>query len=171
MKGWSDGCDVFMNAPIVEEAQLAEIVEEERRAGHTIAFANGVFDILHVGHVRYLQGAAAVADRLIVAVNSDESVRELKGADRPVTGERERAEIVSAIRGVSWVTIFREKSPARLLGVLRPDFQAKGTDYTPDSVPEASVVRGYGGKVVIVGDPKDHSTTDVLQRMKKSPGN
>lgn len=160
-----------MNAPILEEAQLAEIVEEERRSGRTIAFANGVFDILHVGHVRYLQGAAAVADRLIVAVNSDESVRELKGADRPVTGERERAEIVSAIRGVSWVIIFRERSPARLLGVLRPDFQAKGTDYTPDSVPEASVVRGYGGKVVIVGDPKDHSTTDLLHRMKKSPGN
>ena len=159
------------NAPIVEEAQLAGIVEEERRAGRTIAFANGVFDILHVGHVRYLQGAAAVADRLIVAVNGDESVRELKGTGRPVMAERERAEIVSAIRGVSWVIIFREKSPARLLGVLRPDFQAKGTDYTPDSVPEASVVRGYGGKVVIVGDPKDHSTTDILQRMKKNPGN
>ncbi len=159
------------NAPIVEEAELTRIVEEERRAGRTIAFANGVFDILHVGHVRYLQGAAAVADRLIVAVNSDESVRELKGAGRPVTGERERAEIISAIRGISWVTIFREKSPARLLAVLRPDFQAKGTDYTPDTVPEASIVRGYGGKVVIVGDPKDHSTTDLLHRMKKSPGN
>ncbi|HET7706802.1 MAG TPA: adenylyltransferase/cytidyltransferase family protein [Thermoanaerobaculia bacterium] len=160
-----------MNAPVLEEAQLVEIVEAERRAGHTIAFANGVFDILHVGHVRYLQGAAAVADRLIVAVNSDESVRELKGPGRPVMAERERAEIVAAIRGVSWVIIFREKSPGRLLGVLRPDFQAKGTDYTPDSVPEASVVRGYGGKVVIVGDPKDHSTTDILHRMKKSPGN
>lgn len=160
-----------MNAPVLEEAQLVEIVEAERRAGHTIAFANGVFDILHVGHVRYLQGAAAVADRLIVAVNSDESVRELKGPGRPVMAERERAEIVAAIRGVSWVIIFREKSPARLLGVLRPDFQAKGTDYTPDSVPEASVVRSYGGKVVIVGDPKDHSTTDILYRMKKSPGN
>lgn len=158
------------NAPILEEAELLQIVAEEHAEGHTIAFANGVFDILHVGHVRYLQGAAAVADRLIVAVNGDDSVRELKGPERPVMGERERAEIISAIRGVSWVIIFREKSPARLLAVLRPDFQAKGTDYTPDSVPEASVVRGYGGKVVIVGDPKDHSTTDILHRMKKSPG-
>lgn len=158
------------NAPILEEAELTQTVAEEHAEGHTIAFANGVFDLLHVGHVRYLQGAAAVADRLIVAVNGDDSVRELKGPGRPVMGERERAEILSAIRGVSWVIIFREKSPARLLAVLRPDFQAKGTDYTPDSVPEASVVRGYGGKVVIVGDPKDHSTTDILHRLKKSPG-
>lgn len=156
-----------MNAPILEEEELGAVVAAERRAGRTIAFANGVFDILHVGHVRYLQGSAAVADRLIVAVNSDESVRTLKGEGRPIMPERERAEIVSAIRGVSWVIIFRETSPARLLGVLRPDFQAKGTDYTPDSVPEAPVVRGYGGKVVIVGDPKDHSTTEMLGRMKK----
>lgn len=156
-----------MNAPILEEEELGAVVAAERRAGRTIAFANGVFDILHVGHVRYLQGSAAVADRLIVAVNSDESVRTLKGEGRPIMPERERAEIVSAIRGVSWVIIFHETSPARLLGVLRPDFQAKGTDYTPDSVPEAPVVRGYGGKVVIVGDPKDHSTTEMLGRMKK----
>jgi rfaE bifunctional protein nucleotidyltransferase chain/domain len=159
-----------MNAPILEEEALSRIVAGERQAGRTIAFANGVFDILHVGHIRYLQGAAAIADRLIVAVNSDESVRMLKGEGRPIMAERERAEIVSAIRGVSWVIIFREKSPARLLGALRPDFQAKGTDYTPDSVPEAAVVRGYGGKVVIVGDPKDHSTTEIFERMKKSPG-
>ena len=157
------------NAPILEEDDLARVVAEERRAGRTIAFANGVFDILHVGHIRYLQGAAAVADRLIVAVNSDASVRMLKGEGRPIMPERERAEIVSAIRGVSWVIIFGEKSPARLLDALRPDFQAKGTDYTADSVPEASVVRGYGGKVVIVGDPKDHSTTATLDRLKKSP--
>ena len=158
------------NAPILDEAELARVVEAERRSGRSIAFANGVFDILHVGHIRYLQGAAAAADRLIVAVNSDESVRELKGAGRPVMAERERAEIVSAIRGVSWVIIFREKSPARLIALLRPDVHAKGTDYTPDSVPEASVVRGYGGKVAIVGDPKDHSTTEILDRMKKTPG-
>src|SRR5688572_9569603 len=158
------------NAPILDEGQLAEVMAAERQAGRTIAFANGVFDILHVGHIRYLQGAAAVADRLIVGVNSDESVRELKGTGRPVMAERERAEIVSAIRGVSWVIIFREKSPARLIGLLRPDIHAKGTDYTPDSVPEASVVREYGGKIAIVGDPKDHSTTEILDRMKKSPG-
>ncbi|HEU4523294.1 MAG TPA: adenylyltransferase/cytidyltransferase family protein [Thermoanaerobaculia bacterium] len=152
------------NAPVVDEQELAVLVAEERSAGHTIAFANGVFDVLHVGHVRYIQGAAAVADRLIVAVNGDESVRALKGEGRPVMKESERAEQISAIRGVSWVTIFRETTPARLLGVLRPDFQCKGTDYTPDSVPEAGVVRSYGGKVVIVGDPKDHSTTDILKK-------
>jgi rfaE bifunctional protein nucleotidyltransferase chain/domain len=127
-----------------------------------------VFDILHVGHVRYLQGAAAVADRLVVAVNGDESARTLKGEGRPVMNERERAELVSAIRGVSYVTIFQEKSPSRLLEMLRPDFQCKGTDYTPDSVPEGDVVRSYGGKVVIVGDPKDHSTTQILEKMRRS---
>ena len=122
--------------------------------------------MLHVGHVRYLQGAAAVADVLIVAVNGDDSVRMLKGEGRPLTNESERAEIVAAIRGVAYVTIFHEKSPARLLQTLKPDFQCKGTDYTADSVPEADVVRAYGGKVVIVGDPKDHSTTDLIRRMK-----
>jgi D-glycero-beta-D-manno-heptose 1-phosphate adenylyltransferase len=122
--------------------------------------------VLHVGHVRYLQGAAAVADVLIVAVNGDDSVRMLKGEGRPLTNENERAEIVAAIRGVAYVTIFHDKSPARLLQTLRPDFQCKGTDYTADSVPEADVVRAYGGKVVIVGDPKDHSTTEIIRRMK-----
>jgi rfaE bifunctional protein nucleotidyltransferase chain/domain len=155
-----------VNAPILTESDLVKAVEVDRRAGCTIAFANGVFDVLHVGHVRYLQAASGVADRLIVAVNSDESVRALKGEGRPVMREGERAEIISAIRGVSYVTIFREKSPARLLGALRPDFQCKGTDYTPDSVPEAEVVRGYGGRVVIVGDPKDHSTTEILRRLR-----
>jgi D-glycero-beta-D-manno-heptose 1-phosphate adenylyltransferase len=145
---------------------LLDAVARERNAGKRIAFANGVFDVLHVGHVRYLQGAAAVADVLVVAVNGDDSVRMLKGEGRPVTKESERAEIVAAIRGVAYVTIFHEKSPARLLQALKPDFQCKGTDYTPDSVPEADVVRAYGGKVVIVGDPKDHSTTEMLRRMK-----
>ncbi|HEX6178907.1 MAG TPA: adenylyltransferase/cytidyltransferase family protein [Thermoanaerobaculia bacterium] len=158
-----------MNAPILSESELAKAVEDDRRAGRTIAFANGVFDVLHVGHVRYLQAAAGVADRLIVAVNSDESVRSLKGEGRPVMREDERAEIVSAIRGVSYVTIFRESSPARLLGLLRPDFQCKGTDYTADTVPEAEVVRAYGGRVVIVGDPKDHSTTAILERLRGKP--
>jgi rfaE bifunctional protein nucleotidyltransferase chain/domain len=155
-----------VNAPVLSESELLKAVEEARAAGLTIAFANGVFDILHVGHIRYLQAAAAVADRLIAAVNSDDSVRMLKGEGRPVMPEGERAEIVAAIRGVAWVTIFREKSPARLLALLRPDFQCKGTDYTADSVPEAEVVRDYGGRVVIVGDPKDHSTTEMLQRLR-----
>ena len=155
------------NAAIVDELELVRLVAEERASGHSIAFANGVFDVLHVGHIRYLQGAAAVADKLIVAVNGDESVRKLKGEERPVMNERERAEIISAIRGVSWVTIFHETTPARLLGELRPDFQCKGTDYTPDSVPEAEIVRSYGGKVVIVGDPKDHSTTEILRKLRR----
>lgn len=156
-----------MNAPIVSERELASIVEERRTRGQKIAFANGVFDVLHVGHVRYLQGAAAVADVLVVAVNSDDSVRALKGESRPLMSENERAEIVAAIRGVAYVTIFQDQSPARLLRTLKPDFQCKGTDYTPDSVPEADVVRAYGGQVVIVGDPKDHSTTEIIRRMKR----
>ncbi|HYH06792.1 MAG TPA: adenylyltransferase/cytidyltransferase family protein [Thermoanaerobaculia bacterium] len=155
-----------MNAPILPEPPLLDALNAERRAGRSIAFANGVFDLLHVGHIRYLQDASRVADILVVAVNGDDSVRELKGPSRPLMPEAERAELVSAIRGVAYVTIFHERSPARLIGVLRPDFQCKGTDYTPDSVPEAEIVKSYGGKVVIVGDPKDHSTTDLLQRMK-----
>ncbi|HEX8172732.1 MAG TPA: adenylyltransferase/cytidyltransferase family protein [Thermoanaerobaculia bacterium] len=155
-----------MNAPILEEAQLAEALERERAAGKSIAFANGCFDVLHVGHVRYLQDAARVGDVLVVAVNGDESVRQLKGEGRPVMNERERAEIIAALRGVAYVTIFPDRSPSRLLQFLKPDFQCKGTDYTPDSVPEAELVRAYGGQVVIVGDPKDHSTSELLKKMR-----
>lgn len=155
-----------MNAPILTEPALLDALEADRKAGKSVAFANGCFDVLHVGHIRYLQDAARVADVLVVAVNGDESVRVLKGEGRPVMPEDERAELISAIRGVGYVTIFHEKSPSRLLQTLRPDFQCKGTDYTPDSVPEAEIVKAYGGKVVIVGDPKDHSTTDMLKRMK-----
>lgn len=156
-----------MNAPILDERALTEALASERQTGHSIAFANGVFDILHVGHIRYLQDAAKVADVLVVGVNSDRSVRELKGEGRPMMPEQERAEIVAAIRGVSYVTIFEEKSPARLLETLKPDFQCKGTDYTADSVPEAEIVKAYGGRVVIVGDPKDHSTTSLLEKMRR----
>jgi rfaE bifunctional protein nucleotidyltransferase chain/domain len=156
-----------MNAPILTEPDLITALATERQAGHKIAFANGVFDVLHVGHVRYLQDAARVADVLVVAVNGDDSVRAIKGEGRPVMPERERAEIVSAIRGVSYVTIFSESSPARLLQALKPDFQCKGTDYTADTVPEADVVKAYGGRVVIVGDPKDHSTTEMLDRLRR----
>jgi rfaE bifunctional protein nucleotidyltransferase chain/domain len=155
------------NAPILEPAALLERLDEARRAGRKIAFANGCFDVLHVGHIRYLQAAADVADILVVGVNSDASVRQLKGEGRPVMNEAERAEIISAIRGVSYVTIFSEKSPARLLEMLRPDFQCKGTDYTADSVPEAAIVRSYGGRVVIVGDPKDHSTTELISQLRR----
>ncbi len=156
-----------MNAPILSEQQLADVLQKERERGRSIAWANGVFDILHVGHIRYLQEAATVADILVVGVNGDDSVRQLKGEGRPVMPATERAEIIAAIRGVTYVTIFEAKSPARLLQTLKPDFQCKGTDYTPDSVPEAEIVRSYGGEVVIVGDPKDHSTTELLEKMRR----
>ena len=152
---------------ILAERQLIEALQRERANGRTIAFANGCFDVLHVGHIRYLQDAARVADVLVVGVNGDASVRQLKGEGRPVMPQEERAEIIDSIRGVSYVTIFDEKSPSRLLQTLEPDFQCKGTDYTPDSVPEAEIVRSYGGKVVIVGDPKDHSTTELLAKMRR----
>jgi rfaE bifunctional protein nucleotidyltransferase chain/domain len=155
-----------MNAPILTERELIDALAAERESSKTIAFANGCFDVLHVGHIRYLQDAARVADVLVVGVNGDDSVRELKGEGRPVMPAGERAEIIAAIRGVGYVTIFDERSPARLLESLKPDFQCKGTDYTPDSVPEARIVEAYGGKVVIVGDPKDHSTTAVLEKMR-----
>jgi len=155
-----------MNAPIITERELIETLAADRARGHTVAFANGCFDVLHVGHIRYLQGAKQAADILVVGVNSDDSVRELKGEGRPVMPANERAEIVASIKGVDYVTIFDERSPARLLGVLKPDFQAKGTDYTADSVPEAEVVKAYGGRVIIVGDPKEHSTSAILEKMR-----
>ena len=154
-----------MNAPILTEQQLLDALATQR--DKKIAFANGCFDVLHVGHIRYLQGAKEAADILVVGVNGDESVRELKGEGRPVMPANERAELVASIKGVDYVTIFNEPSPARLLGVLKPDFQAKGTDYTPDSVPEAEVVKAYGGRVIIVGDPKDHSTSAILEKMRE----
>jgi rfaE bifunctional protein nucleotidyltransferase chain/domain len=155
-----------VNAPILDERDLAAALAKERSAGRTIAFANGCFDVLHVGHLRYLQDAARQADILVVGINGDESVRELKGAGRPVMNEAERAELISAIRGVSYVTIFHDRSPGRLIGDLKPDVHCKGTDYTADSVPEGEIVRSYGGRVAIVGDAKEHSTSEMLQRMK-----
>ncbi|HYM62983.1 MAG TPA: adenylyltransferase/cytidyltransferase family protein [Thermoanaerobaculia bacterium] len=159
-----------MNAPILTEPELLSAVTQLRRDGKTIAFANGCFDVLHVGHIRYLQAAASVADALIVGINGDDSVRTIKGDGRPVMSESERAEIVSAIRGVALITIFHEASPARLLSVLHPDFHCKGTDYTAETVPEADVVKAYGGCVVIVGDPKDHSTTSLLEKLRQPAG-
>lgn len=156
-----------MNAPVLNERDLADAIARERAAGRTIAFANGCFDVLHVGHIRYLQGAANEADVLVVGINGDESVCELKGAGRPLMNEAERAEIIAAIRGVSYVTIFSERSPRRLIGDLKPDVHCKGTDYTPDSVPEADIVRSYGGRIAIVGDPKDHSTTELLEKLRQ----
>jgi rfaE bifunctional protein nucleotidyltransferase chain/domain len=156
-----------MNAPIITETELRRVIQDERENGRTIAFANGVFDVLHVGHVRYLQDASKEADVLVVGVNSDDSVRAIKGPTRPLVNERERAELVSAIRGVGFVTIFNDASPARLIGAMKPDVHCKGTDYTADSVPEAEIVKSYGGRVAIVGDPKDHSTTAMLEKLRK----
>ena len=153
---------------IVTETELDALVAEERRNGATIAFANGCFDILHVGHVRYLAGAAAEADRLIVAINDDESVRGLKGEGRPVMPGRERAEIVAALNGVDFVVLFPEASVDRLLTRVKPDVHCKGTDYTVDTVPERETVRAYGGRIAIVGDPKDHSTRELLARLNQS---
>jgi D-glycero-beta-D-manno-heptose 1-phosphate adenylyltransferase len=151
---------------ILSEKALELALAKERARGRTIAFANGCFDVIHVGHVRYLQDAKKEADVLVVGVNGDASVRELKGEGRPVMPASERAEIIAAIEGVDYVTIFDEPSPARLLGALEPDVHCKGTDYTPDSVPERDVVQAYGGRVAIVGDPKEHSTSELLKKLK-----
>jgi rfaE bifunctional protein nucleotidyltransferase chain/domain len=153
---------------VVTETELLAAVAAARAAGRTIAFANGCFDVLHVGHVRYLAGAAEQADCLVVGVNDDDSVRQLKGAGRPVMSGTERTELVAAIRGVDYVVEFAGSTVAPLLAVLRPDVHCKGTDYTPDSVPEREVVKAYGGRVAIVGDPKDHSTSDLIARVAQA---
>ena len=151
---------------ILDRATLAARISGDRSRGLTIAFANGAFDLLHVGHVRYLDGAKREADRLVVAINSDDSVRGLKGPHRPILSEADRAELVAALRAVDYVTIFHEPTVAPLLELLKPDVHCKGTDYTVDTVPERDTVRAYGGRIAIVGDPKDHSTTDLLTRLK-----
>jgi rfaE bifunctional protein nucleotidyltransferase chain/domain len=155
-------------ARIVTREELKELVEADRAAGRTVALANGCFDLLHVGHVRYIEAASAEADRLIVAVNDDESVAALKGAGRPVMAAADRAELVAALRAVDYVVLFGEPTVAELLQQLQPDVHCKGTDYTPDTVPERDVVRAYGGRVAIVGDPKDHSTRDLLSKIKQA---
>lgn len=152
---------------ILTRHALADRVTRERAQGLTHAFANGVFDLLHVGHVRYVQAAAAQADRLIVAVNDDESVRALKGPGRPILTAADRAELVASLRGVDYVVIFPEATVTPLLQLLEPAVHCKGTDYTADTVPERDTVRAYGGRIAIVGDPKDHSTRDLLGRIRQ----
>ncbi len=148
---------------ILGRKELGERVEKWRGAGERIILANGNFDLLHVGHVRYLRGAKELGGKLVVAINSDESVRELKGEGRPVTPEEERAEIVAALGDVDAVVIFPELDVRALIREIRPDIQAKGTDYTVDSVPERDAVAEYGGRVAIVGDAKDHSTSEIIR--------
>ena len=154
---------------VVGRADLLTRVADARRDGQTLAFANGCFDLLHVGHVRYLSAAAEEADLLIVAINDDDSVRRLKGEGRPILSAADRAELVAALRVVDYVVVFPEPTVGPLLEAIRPDVHCKGTDYTLDSVPERDVVRAYGGRVAIVGDPKDHSTRDLLARIADSP--
>lgn len=153
---------------VLDRVALVARVAEARKAGRTIALANGCFDLLHVGHIRYLEGAAREADVLIVAVNDDESVRALKGEGRPILNADDRAELVAALRCVDYVVIFSEPTVGPLLQALEPDVHCKGTDYTVDSVPEREIVKAYGGRTAIVGDPKDHSTRDLLARIVRS---
>lgn len=152
-------------ARILLDNELATHLAADRAAGRTVAFANGGFDLLHVGHVRYLEAAKREADVLVVAVNSDASVRAAKGEGRPVLPESARAELVAALRCVDYVTIFSDATVDRLLTLFKPDVHCKGTDYTIDTVPERETVRAYGGRIAIVGDPKDHSTTSLLSRL------
>ena len=157
-----------MSGRVLDRAALIEAVAADRRAGRTVALANGCFDLLHVGHVRYLEGAAQEADVLVVALNDDASVRTLKGENRPILDEASRAELVAALRCVDYVVIFPELTVGPLLEALRPDVHCKGTDYTVESVPERAIVKAYGGRTAIVGDPKDHSTRDLLARVTGS---
>src|SRR5690348_7468271 len=150
---------------VLSRADLVTRVAAERAAGRTIAFANGAFDLLHVGHVRYLEGAAQEADVLVVAINDDASVRALKGDDRPVMAADARAELVAALRCVDYVVVFPELTVGPLLEALRPDVHCKGTDYSVESVPERAIVKAYGGRTAIVGDAKQHSTSELLARV------
>ena len=154
---------------VVSQAELEPIVLRERAAGRSIALANGCFDLLHVGHIRYLEGAAAEADVLIVAINDDEAVTALKGSGRPIMASADRAELVAALRMVDYVTTFSGQTVSSLLTALRPDVHCKGTDYTMESVPERDVVRAYGGRTAIVGDPKSHSTRALVERIETRP--
>ena len=154
--------------PVLPLAEVVDYVARDRAAGRTVALANGCFDILHVGHVRYLQGAAAEADCLVVAVNDDESVRLLKGKGRPIMPAEDRAELVAGLAVVDYVVLFGGRTVADVLQAIKPDVHCKGTDYTVESVPERAIVAAYGGRTAIVGDPKDHSTRELLARVRES---
>jgi D-glycero-beta-D-manno-heptose 1-phosphate adenylyltransferase len=155
---------------ILSRDALRGRVAEWRREGQPIVLANGCFDLLHVGHIRYLRGAKSLGGKLVVAMNSDESVSRLKGPGRPLMPAAERAEIVAALTDVDAVVLFDEPDVRALIREIRPDVQAKGTDYTGENVPERDEVLACGGRVEIVGDPKDHSTSDFLDRLQSSSG-
>ncbi len=155
---------------ILSLEEMAPRVAELKARGKRIAFANGHFDVLHVGHLRYLQAAKEEGDVLVVAINDDESVALLKGQGRPIAPEQERAELVAALEPVDLVVIFSGDSPGPLMDRLQPDVHCKGPDYgTPDRVPEYEIVRRYGGTTLLVGDPKDHSTTDLIEKIRRLP--
>jgi len=155
------------NDKILSREQLNRQVEAWRKSGDKVTLANGCFDVLHVGHVRYLRAAKELGGHLIVAINSDDSVRSLKGAGRPLMPAEERAEILASLSDVDAIVIFPEPDVRVLIREIRPDIQAKGTDYTADSVPERDTVVEYGGRVEIVGDPKDHSATEIIRKMER----
>ena len=157
-------------APILNRTELVELANAARSRGEQIILTNGCFDVLHVGHIRYLAGAKAFGGFLVVGINSDEQVRKLKGENRPVQTENERAEIVASIRGVDAVTIFSEPNVEELIRAIRPDIHAKGTDYTEMNVPEREVVLSVGGRVAIVGDPKDHSSSEIISSITNHRG-
>ena len=150
---------------VVSRADVLTRTADARRAGRSIAFANGCFDLLHVGHVRYLAAAAREADLLVVAINDDDSVRTLKGGGRPILSAADRAELVAALRGVDYVVVFGDPNVERLLLLLRPDVHCKGTDYTVETVPERAVVQSYGGRTAIVGDLKSHATRELIAKI------
>ena len=159
---------MHLAAPILSRTELISRVASERNAGKLIILANGCFDLIHAGHIRYLNGAKELGGFLVVGLNSDRQVEHLKGRGRPYISENERAEIISSFRCVDVVTVFDEPTVDYLIDDIRPDVHAKGTDYTVDSVPERERVRGYGGRIAIVGDPKDHSSTDLIKTISGS---
>jgi rfaE bifunctional protein nucleotidyltransferase chain/domain len=148
---------------VVTRGELVRLVDAWRQAGESVTLANGCFDLLHVGHIRYFQAAKAIGGKLVVAINSDDSVRTLKGVGRPLMPEWERAEILSALECIDAIVVFAEPDVRAIVREIRPNVHAKGTDYTVESVPEGDVVREYGGRVEIVGDPKDHSTSEIIR--------
>ena len=167
MRETEEQSKVVAAARILERNRLIARVAIARKGGARVVFANGCFDLLHVGHVRYLEAAKGLGDLLVVGINSDEQVRRLKGEGRPFVPERERAEVIASLRAVDYVTVFHEPTVTELLLALRPDIHAKGTDYTEESVPERDVIRSFGGRVQIVGDPKDHSSTEMLKNVTR----
>ncbi|MGB7068388.1 MAG: D-glycero-beta-D-manno-heptose 1-phosphate adenylyltransferase [Pyrinomonadaceae bacterium] len=154
---------------ILDRNQLITVIAGKRNDGAKVVLANGCFDLIHAGHIRYLAGARALGDLLVVGINSDRQVKRLKGDGRPFIDEQERAEIIAALRCVDIVTVFDEPTVEELIIAIRPDVHAKGTDYTTETVPERDVVRSFGGQVAIVGDPKDHSSTQLIRRVCGSP--